>query len=206
MTPDLMLAFASYAFVISITPGPNNTMLLASGANFGFRRSLPHLIGVNLGSGVMILAVGFGAGTVFTLYPALYLVLKLAGGLYLLYLAWLIATAAPLKDGASVGTPMTFLGAAAFQWVNPKAWIVAVGAISTYVPADGAMRSVALVTLIYLLVNAPCISIWTGFGVAVRRWLSQPAYLRVFNLAMAAILLMSLAPIAADLVAQRDGR
>jgi threonine/homoserine/homoserine lactone efflux protein len=200
MTAELMLAFASYAFVTSITPGPNNTMLLASGANFGFARSIPHIFGINIGFGAMLLAVGLGAGAIFTIYPALYIVLKVVGAIYLAYLAWLIATSSSADGDAKLGTPMTFLGAAAFQWVNPKAWIMVIGAISTYLPPDGSWKSIVLLMGIYVLVNAPCIVVWAGFGVAVHRLLTQPSHLQWFNRAMAPLLVLSLYPIVLDLM------
>jgi len=122
MSTEVFLALLGYAFVTSITPGPNNLMLLASGVNFGFIRTIPHMLGVGIGFFVMLLAVGFGLGAVFTAFPALHLVLKVLGSAYLLYLAWRIATTRSLaKEGKAGAVPMTFLEAAAFQWVNPKA-------------------------------------------------------------------------------------
>jgi threonine/homoserine/homoserine lactone efflux protein len=200
MTAELILAFAGYAFVTSITPGPNNAMLLASGVNFGFARTIPHIAGINLGFGAMVLAVGLGAGSILTLYPSLYLILKIVGAGYLAYLAWLIATSTSIEADKSAGSPMTFLGAAAFQWVNPKAWIMVIGAVSTYVPPHGSWTSIVLLTAIYVLVNAPCIIVWAGFGHVVRRWLT-PRSLVWFNRTMAVLLLVSLYPVAVDLAA-----
>ena len=137
MTVDLLLALAAYAFVTSITPGPNNTMLLASGANFGFWPTVPHLFGINLGFSAMVLAVGLGAGSVFAAFPLLHTVLRWGGTAYLCYLAWKIANSGEMDADGHKATPMTFLQAAAFQWVNPKAWIMAIGAIATYMPSDG---------------------------------------------------------------------
>jgi len=205
MTTDLILAFAGYAFVTSITPGPNNAMLLASGANFGFWRTLPHIAGINLGFGAMVLAVGLGAGAIFTIYPVLYLILKIVGAAYLAYLAWLIATATSIEGSGQSGKPMTFLGAAAFQWVNPKAWIMVVGAISTYLSPAGSWMQVALLTTIYVLVNLPCIIVWAGFGQIVRRLLTDRA-LVWFNRAMALLLVVSLYPVVFELTAMLQGR
>jgi threonine/homoserine/homoserine lactone efflux protein len=200
MTLKLILAFVSYAFVTSITPGPNNMMLLASGANYGVVRSIPHILGVNLGFGAMVLAVGLGAGSIFTAVPQLQTILRVAGIIYLLYLSWQIAQSAPMSRDGAVGRPMTFLSAAAFQWVNPKAWIMVMGAITTYVPSDGRWQSVALIALIFGLVNLPCIITWAGFGVWIRYFLTKPLYVRVFNYAMAAILCLSLYPTILELV------
>jgi threonine/homoserine/homoserine lactone efflux protein len=134
MLIDLLPAFALFALVSSITPGPNNTMLLASGVNFGFLRTIPHALGISLGFMLLVVAVGLGLGEIFTAAPWTYTALRWIGAAYLLYLAWCIATSGRMSEaGEHGGTPMTFLGAAAFQWVNPKAWVMAVGAITTYV-------------------------------------------------------------------------
>jgi threonine/homoserine/homoserine lactone efflux protein len=131
MSAGLMLAFASFAFVSSITPGPNNAMLLASGVNYGFRRTMPHIAGISLGCMVMLILVGLGLGAVFASVPLFYIVLRYVGAAYLLWLAWTIARAGSMADRPSDRRPLTFWQAAAFQWVNPKAWIIVVGAVST---------------------------------------------------------------------------
>ena len=190
MTPDLLLALAGYAFASSITPGPNNTMLLASGMNFGFGRTLPHMVGVSAGCAVMIAALGWGLGQLFQTHPALHLAIRWAGVAYLVYLAVKIATARQVGAAKPGGKPMTFLQAAAFQWANPKAWGMALTAITAYAAQGG----VALVALVFTLVNMPCIAVWAGGGQAMRRFLDRPAVLRGFNLVMAALLLLSLYP------------
>lgn len=201
MTLELTIGFVGYAFVTSITPGPNNTMLLASGLNFGLRRSWPHIAGINLGFGAMMFAVGLGVDTLFALVPHLHETLKVVGTLYLLYLAWRIASGGPMtEEDAGTGRPMTFLGAAAFQWVNPKAWMMVVGAISTYVPDDGGWRAVAVATLLFVVVNLPCITAWTALGIGLRRILTKPRYVRRFNYLMAAILCLSVYPSIAELL------
>jgi len=184
-----------FAFVSSITPGPNNTMLMASGVNFGLRRSVPHMIGVSLGFLVLVLAVGLGLGGLFAAYPALHDVLKAAGAAYLLWLAWKLATAKGLAEGAAASQPQTFLQAAGFQWVNPKAWAMALGAITTYTPRAGYTANVLIVALVFSVINLPCIGVWTGFGVGLRRFLDRPAILRAFNWGMAALLVLSLYPL-----------
>ena len=146
MTSELLLAFILFAFVTSVTPGPNNMMLLASGVNFGIRRSLPHMLGISLGFMLLVAAVGLGLGQLFEQFPPLYTVLRYGGAAYLLYLAWKIAgSGAPDADGKATGKPFTFLQAAAFQWVNPKAWIMAIGAITTYTPQEGFLVNVLLI-------------------------------------------------------------
>lgn len=191
MTLELLLAFAGFAFVSSVTPGPNNTMLLASGVNYGFRRTVPHIAGISLGCVAMLILVGLGPGQVFTAVPQLYLVLRYAGAAYLLWLAWKIANAGPMTDQKAVSQPMTFWQAAAFQWVNPKAWILVIGAVSTYAPRDGFGLNVAM---LLGLVNAPTICIWAGFGTAVRPLLTHPGRARMFNVTMALLLILSLLP------------
>lgn len=199
LTPQLLLALALFAFVSSITPGPNNTMLMASGANFGFRATVPHLSGVAIGFGVMVLAVGLGLGGLFIAFPRLHDVLAVAGGLYMIWLAWKIATAKGLGGGEGTGKPQTFWQAAAFQWVNPKAWAMAIGATTTYVPAEHYNLNILLVALVFMAVNGPCVAIWTGFGVGLRRFLDRPAILRTFNVTMAVLLLASLIPLVMEL-------
>jgi threonine/homoserine/homoserine lactone efflux protein len=196
MNNAALAAFAVFAFVASITPGPNNLMLLASGMNFGFRASVPHMLGINLGFLIMLLAVGFGLGELFVRYPALYSILKWLGAAYLLWLAWRIANAGPAQseDGPVTGRPLGFPGAALFQWVNPKAWAMAVTAFSAYVPTSVSWRWELLVAGLFALINAPCITVWTLFGATLKRWLREPRAARIFNWTMAALLLVSLVP------------
>ena len=195
MTPDLFLALAGFALVTVITPGPNNLMLMTSGANFGFRRSIPHMLGVGLGFPMMIVPVGLGVMQVFDLWPVSYTILKVLSVLYMLYLAWRIANAAP-PDGAATpgGKPLSFVQAAAFQWVNPKAWSMALGAITLY--ATG--RDIAAVLWVagtYVAMGCISTTTWTVIGQQLRRLLNRPARLRVFNWAMAALLVASLVPV-----------
>ncbi|MBS7661141.1 LysE family translocator [Pseudomonas lalucatii] len=199
MTPELLIAFIAFAFVTSVTPGPNNTMLLASGANFGLRRTLPHMLGISLGLMLLVLAVGLGLGQLFEQLPALYGTLRYVGAAYLLYLAWKIAQAgAPDSAGGRRGKPFSFLQAAAFQWVNPKAWIMAIGAITTYTPQENFLLNVLLIAGLFALVNCPTMSVWTVAGSLLRTWLSSPRVLRRFNIGMALLLVASLYPILVD--------
>lgn len=201
MTLDLLLAFVAFAFVLSVTPGPNNVMVLASGANFGFRRSVPHMLGIAFGCAILVAAVGVGLGGLFRAYPVLYDVLRWVGAAYLLYLAWGIArSGAPKKAGTAGDRPLGFLGAAAFQWVNPKTWVMALGAVTTYAPRDGYLLNVLIVALVFGLVCIPSLAVWTGFGTALGRFLESPVRLRAFNLTMALLLVLSLYPILAESV------
>lgn len=196
MTYDLLPALAAFAFVSSITPGPNNLMLMASGANFGVRRTVPHMLGVGCGFVVMVILVGTGLVQVFDAYPVSYTVLKVASIAYLLFLAWKIATAAPKapKPGETGAKPLTFLQAAAFQWVNPKAWAMALTAISAYT-AEQTLAGVALVAVVFGVVNIPSVGVWTVMGQQLRRVLTNPARLRAFNVTMAVLLVATLWPI-----------
>jgi len=193
MTYETIAALSLFALVSSITPGPNNLMLMASGANFGFRQTLPHLLGVNLGFALMIFLVGIGLSRVFDLYPLSYSILKIFSIVYLSYLAYKIANAAPPKDAEEKGRPFTFLQAAAFQWVNPKAWAMSMGAITLYA-ASKELSAILMITLVFGLVNLPSISGWTVLGQQMRHWLGSPIRLRIFNYAMAALLMLSLYP------------
>jgi threonine/homoserine/homoserine lactone efflux protein len=193
MTYETIAALSLFALVSSITPGPNNLMLMASGANFGFRKTLPHMLGVNLGFALMIFLVGIGLSRVFDLYPSSYIILKVFSIGYLSYLAYKIANAAPPKDAEEKGKPFTFLQAAAFQWVNPKAWAMSMGAITLYA-ASKELSAILVVTLVFGLVNLPSISGWTLLGQQMRHWLASSKHLRIFNYAMAALLIASLYP------------
>ncbi|WP_050927896.1 LysE family translocator [Aestuariivita boseongensis] len=194
MSYDILLALGVFAFVSSITPGPNNLMLMASGANFGFRRTIPHMLGVGIGFVVMILLVGTGLIGVFDAYPITHNILKAVSVAYLLWLAWRIANAAPAEPGQPGGRPMTFLQAAAFQWVNPKAWTMALTAITAYTP-DRSFAAIAVVGLIFGLINLPSVGSWTVMGQQMARFLQSPMRLRAFNWLMAALLVASLYPV-----------
>lgn len=194
MTHETLAALVLFAFVSSITPGPNNLMLMASGANFGFWRSVPHMLGIGLGFTFMIVMVGAGLMRLFDAFPASYTALKTGSVVYLLWLAWKIAHAAPVAEGDTKGQPMRFLQAAAFQWVNPKAWAMALTAVSAYAP--GQTGAAILVTAaIFGAINLPAVSSWTILGQQMARFLTNPRRLRLFNRTMAGLLLLSLFPV-----------
>ena len=194
MTPDLLLALIAFAFVSSVTPGPNNLMLLASGANFGFRRTVPHMLGIGAGFVTMVLAMGLGLAGLFAAWPPARTVLMLASAAYLLWLAWRIARAAPPEPGAPGGQPMTLFQAALFQWINPKAWTMALGAVALYAPGQD-LGAILIVAAVFAAVNVPTVAIWAGLGTALARVLRDPAWLRRFNWTMAAALVASLWPV-----------
>lgn len=194
MSLTVLTALLGFAFITTVTPGPNNLMLMASGANFGFRRTLPHMLGIVGGVSAMALLVGAGLMAVFDAVPALNLALKALSLAYLLWLAFKIATAAPPEERAADARPMTLLQAAAFQWVNPKAWAMCLSAITLYAP-DRSLLSVAIVAGAFAVVAFPAISLWAWLGTVIRQWLSNRARLRVFNLTMAGLLVASLYPL-----------
>jgi len=194
MEHELLFGLIAFAFVSSITPGPNNMMLMASGANFGLRRTAPHMLGVALGFGLMVGLVGIGLLSLFDLWPMSHAIIKWAGVAYMIWLAFKIAHSGPLQSGAAGGRPFTFLQAAAFQWVNPKAWTMALGATAAYAPG-GDLLGVGLVALVFTLVNFPSVGTWAVLGQALGGWLADPRRLRIFNYTMAALLLASLVPV-----------
>lgn len=194
MSSDIFIALAAFAFVTSVTPGPNNLMLLASGANFGVARTVPHMLGVAIGFTLMVLLVGVGLVGLFDMVPFSYAVLRIVSVVYLLYLAWKIGTASGLGERSVAGKPITFLQAAAFQWVNPKAWSMALTAVTVYA-ASQSLQAVALVALVFGVINLPSTAVWALAGGQLKRILTDPARLRTFNIVMALLLVASLYPV-----------
>ena len=194
MSPEIFAALVLFALVTSVTPGPNNLMLLASGVNFGFRRTLPHMFGIGSGFLFLLLAVGFGLGALLDRFPLLYAALKVGGAIYLFYLAWKIAFSRSIGEAQAGGSPLSFFEAAAFQWVNPKAWVMALAAMAAYTNPENHTGSVLIVGLVFALVNVPSVSVWAGFGAALRAFLADPVRLKWFNMAMGVTLVLSLWP------------
>jgi threonine/homoserine/homoserine lactone efflux protein len=196
MSADQLLAFCMFALIASITPGPNNMMIMASGLNHGFVRSLPHLAGICCGFVFMVFATGVGMHAVFDAVPQLQVVLKYVGAAWMVWLAWKLANAAPMgKNGENSANPMSFIGAAAFQWVNPKAWVMSVGAVTSYLPHASELKDVITLAVIFGVIGTPCVGIWASFGVGMQRVLQQPRAVRIFNFTMAGLLLASLYPV-----------
>lgn len=201
MTLDTFTAVLLFSLVMGFTPGPNNVMLASSGANFGVSRTWPHLWGVTLGFPVMLLLIGLGLATVLLASSGLQLGMKILSCAYLLWLALQIARSSSLKTEGSGGKPLNFLQAAAFQWVNPKAWLIAVGAISAYTAGTGVRlySQVAIIALMSVAVTFLSTLTWTMFGAAIGRFLHAPVALKLFNLFMAALLLGSIVPILGEI-------
>jgi threonine/homoserine/homoserine lactone efflux protein len=199
MSQPLLFAFVMFAIVMFFTPGPNNIMLLSSGLTYGFRRTLPHIAGITIGFAFMVGTVGLGLGTVFIAYPVLQSILKYAGAAYLIYLAAAIAmSGATSADENNQRGPMTFWGAAMFQWVNAKGWVIVIGTITAYAAIAAFPWNIALQTAISLLIGTLSTVAWALFGSALRPLLRSHRAVRAFNIIMALLLLASLYPVFVD--------
>jgi threonine/homoserine/homoserine lactone efflux protein len=200
MSHQLLLAFIVFAIVMFFTPGPNNIMLLTSGLNFGFRRTLPHLAGVVFGFAFMIAVSGLGLGAVFTAYPLLQTVLKYAGAAYLIYLAVAIALSGPPTPGAAERRrPMTFFGAALFQWINVKGWVMVIGTITAYAAIASYPWNILLQVALSLLIGWVACAAWVLCGTSLQSLVKSPVVVRAFNIVMALLLLASLYPVLVEL-------
>jgi threonine/homoserine/homoserine lactone efflux protein len=195
---SLLAAFVVFAAVMYFTPGPNNIMVMSSGLTYGFRRTVPHIAGVTIGFAFMVGAVGLGFGTIFVAFPILQTVLKYAGAAYLVYLAIVIAMSGPPKPGEAGRGPMTFWGAAAFQWVNVKGWVFVIGTVTAYADIAGFPLNIVIQTTLCLFLGVAACTTWTLFGSALRPFLTSARAVRAFNLVMAALLLGSLYPVFMD--------
>jgi len=194
MTTSIFFALLGFAFVATVTPGPNNLMLMAAGANFGFRRAIPHMTGIVIGVTVLTFLVGAGLMALFDAFPALGIVLKVASTTYLLWLAAKIASAKPAASNQKSVGPMTLVEAAAFQWINPKTWAMTLSAITLYAPSYS-LSWVAVIAVVFAAVCFPAISVWTWLGTLMDKWLSSPLRIRTFNITMALLLIASLYPV-----------
>jgi threonine/homoserine/homoserine lactone efflux protein len=195
---QLLIAFVIFAAVMFFTPGPNNIMLLSSGLTYGFRRTVPHVAGVTVGFAFMIGAVGLGLGTVFIAWPMLQTILKYAGIAYLFYLAATIAMSGPVSAQDNRRGPMTFWGAAMFQWVNVKGWVMVIGTITAYAAIASFPWNIVIQTAISLVMGTLSTVAWALFGSALRPLLRSPRMVRAFNILMAVLLLASLYPVFMD--------
>jgi threonine/homoserine/homoserine lactone efflux protein len=199
MSQSLFIAFLAFTAVMWFTPGPNNIMLLSSGLTYGFRRTLPHMAGVTIGVAFMLAAVGLGLGTIFFAYPVLQIVLKYAGAAYLVYLAAAIAMSGPVKSAQDNSRgPMSFWGAALFQWVNVKGWVMVIGTITAYAAIASFPWNIVIQTAVGLAMGVVSTVAWALFGSALRPVLTSPRLVRAFNIVMAALLLASLYPVFMD--------
>ncbi|HEV7715229.1 MAG TPA: LysE family translocator [Steroidobacteraceae bacterium] len=179
------MPYATYSFVMSITPGPNNVMLTASGANFGFRRTLPHVFGITAGCAVQLVAVCAGLGAMFHAWPPLQTVLQWVGAAYLVYLGWKLLRSGEVREGKAA-QPLSFLQGAAFQFVNPKAWVMSLTAVALFLPTDvSVLKSLGYLLSMMVMINLPCIAVWAVFGSSLRGFLTRPSRRLGFNIVMA---------------------
>ena len=187
--------------IASVTPGPNNVMLTTTGLNFGVRRGLPHLLGITIGFPVMLALIGLGLGTLFRLYPVLHDVIRVVGTAYLLWLAWKIANARGGDGAARRSKPIGFWQAAVFQWVNPKAWVMGSSALAAFTTLDGSyFLQVAIICVSFGVIIIPCAGAWLVFGAGLQRFLHDPVHLRLFNIAMAVLLVASILPVVREML------
>ena len=189
-----VIPLAVFCLVATITPGPNNMMLLSSGATYGFRRTSPHIIGISVGGAIMSTLLGFSIANVASRLPGFYATLHIVSSLYLLWLAWRIARSTGLREVKAGGRPLRVVDAAIFQWVNPKAWAIALGALAGFARPAHLVGDIAVIVLVRTFVGLPSLSLWAGFGMVLKRYLKSPVALRAFNIGMASLLVLSLLP------------
>jgi threonine/homoserine/homoserine lactone efflux protein len=194
MPLETFLSLVSFAFVMSFTPGPNNIMLTASGANFGLAHSAPHMTGVVVGYAVLLCAAGAGLGALIVAFPAIQTALKVVGAIYMLWLAWKVANAGRASESGAEGRPLTFWQAAAFQWINPKGVIIALGGVALFVHPENALRDFAFMLAVFSVATLLSTVTWACFGVALRAVLRNERHARIFNIAMALLLVASIVP------------
>ena len=194
MPLEAFLSLVSFAFVMSFTPGPNNIMLTASGANFGLAHSAPHITGVVVGYAVVLCAAGAGLGALIVAFPAIQTALKIVGAAYMLWLAWKVANAGRAGDDGAEARPPTFLQAAAFQWVNPKGVIIALGGVALFVHPESAIRDFAFMLAVFCVATVLSSLTWACFGVTLRTVLRNDRHARIFNAVMALLLVASIVP------------
>jgi threonine/homoserine/homoserine lactone efflux protein len=194
MPLEMLLPMAAYAAAMTFTPGPNNIMLAASGVNFGFIRTIRHMLGVTAGFAALLVGCAIGLGLLFAALPALQFVLKILGASYLLWLSYRVFTARPSDDGRAGAQPLTFWEAALFQWVNPKGLIAALSAVTIYVRPGHEVADFLLLLGVFTLLAAGASMTWAAFGVGLRRFLRNPRHARIFNGSMAVLLIGSIVP------------
>ena len=193
-----VLPFIAFAIATSVTPGPNNVLVAASAARFGVRRTVPHMFGIAAGFALMVLLAGMGLAAPLAHYPAAQGAMRLVGALWLLVIAWKIATAGA-RASAATTAPLGFFGAAAFQWVNPKAWMMVLGMAGAWITGrEAVLPQIAVMALVFALVCVPCCLVWAAVGVGAAPLLSTDRRLRSFNVAMAVLLVASLVPVLLD--------
>ncbi len=196
MPTDALFSLIGLVMAAAWTPGPNNALVASSGARFGLRRTLPHIAGIGIGFPFMVFCIALGLGQLFQQSAMLREAVRLGGIIVLLWIAWKIATSNRGVNGANADRPFTFMQSAAFQWINPKAWVMAIGISAQFVNAAAPITSSAIVALVFLVIGFGSASSWTMFGVAMQNWLNTQNRLRVFNITMALLIVVSVVLIA----------
>jgi threonine/homoserine/homoserine lactone efflux protein len=191
---EYLVSLMAFTFVAGITPGPNNIMLFASGLNHGVKKSLPHYFGVCIGFMFLVAAIGFGLGAIFKHSPFLHQILKILGAIYLVYLAWKIASASTESNRGVIRNPFTFIEAALFQWVNPKGWVISIGAIATFTIPSNIIGSIAAIIIMYFIMGLLTMGVWLTLGATLQRFLNSGKRKRIFNISMAILLILSIIP------------
>ena len=191
ITAQQFSSFVVLAVVMSVTPGPNNLMVLFSSVRFGARKTLDHISGASVGSALMLLLVGLGLHEIFTLFPSVQVVMKYGGAAYILYLSKRIMTSTGTVQATGSPQPMSFVRAVFFQLINPKSWIMASVAISTCLPAVFSFSDIALYTVLFAIVCFPCVGVWAWFGAMIKHYLMDARLVRRFNQSCAGMLALS---------------
>jgi len=200
---EFYLVIILFAASSSVTPGPNNIMIMTSGLNYGIKKSMPHFLGICFGFPIMVILVGLGFSVIFENYPITHEIIKVLGVVYLIYLAWLIASSAPASLESIHSKPFSFIQAASFQWVNPKAWVMATGAVAAYTTVStNVFIQVIYIALAFFMVAFPCVGIWLYFGSALKRYLKSTRHQKMFNVSMAFLLVASVFPVLQALINQ----
>ncbi len=200
---EFIITIIIFSASATITPGPNNIMILASGLNFGTYKSLPHYLGVCIGFPIMVVLVGLGFGFVFERFPFIHTFIRVIGIAYLLFLSWKVANSSPNSLDAKQAKPLTFLQAVLFQWVNPKAWIMATSAVAAFTSGSyDIFIQVLIIGLIFMMVAFPCTGAWLFFGVWLKKIFQNPSHQKTFNILMASLLVLSITPVAYDLIVE----
>jgi threonine/homoserine/homoserine lactone efflux protein len=184
----VLVPYLVFCVLMTGTPGPNNTMALAAGVKVGFWRSLPLVCGIAIGVGVQLIAIGLGLGAALAAFPTLHNLLRIGGAMYLLWLALKIARSGPIRSDNSDRPPIGFLSAAAFQWINPKAWALTTSAVAAYVPAADYTFNIAVAAILMALIAVPCVAVWAAGGTVLRPLLMESRYARAFNVVVALLL------------------
>ncbi len=192
----MLLSIASFTLAGTMTPGPNNIMMLSSGLTYGYRKTLPHMMGVMLGFSLMVVCVGLGIGAVFELFPMIFTVLKVVGVAYLFWMAYKIASSKGDIETSKSSKPFTFLQALTFQWINPKAWVMAITSTLSFVTnPQRSLEQVLVIAFIYMLSGFISTNSWTLGGVYLKKFIKNTLHVRIFNITMAILIVLSVLPV-----------